>query len=338
MMKYSDIKVSGYSRVVRVIEDKSGLDAIISIHNTNRGPASGGTRLHYYKNFKDQLRDVLDLSKAMSYKNAFAELPYGGGKANINKKNIKDMSSALQYYGEAVNKLNGDFLTGGDIGIGKDQLTLLSQVTKYVDRADVPGDYYTSKGILLAMCSAWKHYNNKRNFENTSVVIQGLGKVGYKLAEMLKDYGVKISASELDKKKHDMLYSVLSYKKLDNKDVTQSYCDILSPCAVGNVINQYNVSKLKCKIICGGANNIVNGYKPINYMHNKGILYIPDYVSNAGGTISTSLTIMDKQDDIEDAVYSIYDNTKLILEMSSKENKPPLVIANKLSEERMYVA
>lgn len=338
MIKYSDIKVSDYSRIIRVIENKSGLDAVISLHNVNRGPASGGTRILKYRSFKEQLRDVLNLSKAMSYKNAFALLPYGGGKAVINRNKINDMPSALQYYGEALNKLNGEFLTGGDIGVGADQLTLLSQVTKYVDSADIPGDYYTSKGVLLSMISAWNNTNNRKEFENTHIVIQGLGKVGYKLAEMLNDYGTKISASELDKSRQDMLYSLVSHKRLDNKNVIPTQCDILSPCAVGNVINQYNVSKLRCKVVCGGANNMVNGYKAINYMHKKGIIYIPDYVSNAGGTISTMLTLMNKQDDIEDAVYSIYENTKNILENSRKENKPPLVIANKIAEERMYVA
>ena len=337
MLEYKELEVSDYVRVVHVKEKKSGLDAIIALHNINRGPAAGGTRLLGYKNFKDQLRDVLKLSKAMSYKNAFAQLSYGGGKANINKNKIKRLPEALKYYAEAINKLDGDFYTGGDINVGQNELRILSSISPYVDQADVPGDYYTARGILFSIVSAWKHITGE-SIQDTQITLQGLGKVGNNLAKMLDDYEAKISASELDKNKHSMLYSVLKYKKVDNNDVLYNHCDILAPCAVGNVITEYNVSKLNCKLICGGANNIVSNNKPINYMHKKGIVFVPDYVSNAGGVISTMLTIEKQEDKIEDAVYRIYDDTKTVLEISKEENISPLQVANRISEERMNVA
>ncbi len=285
-LKIKDIKIKGYERVIHATNEITKLDCIIAIHNTKLGPALGGVRSWEYNSFEDQKKDALRLSEAMTLKNSICGINFGGGKASINLSNIKKTPELYQSYAEAVETLNGTYLTAGDVNTFKEDLIECSKVSKYVYGINLETSGPTSRGLFYAMKSALNFINNSNDLENVHVAISGVGKVGGKLAKLLSKKNAKITVASINDELVKKLKSAINITEVSPQDLFKTKCDIISPCALGGAINESNKNQLKCRAIVGAANNQLENSTLGEWLIKNNIVYSPDYLVNSGGVIA----------------------------------------------------
>jgi len=254
-LKIKDISISEYERVIHATNKTTNLNCIIAIHSTKLGPALGGVRSWAYNNFEEHLNDALNLSKAMSLKNSVCGINFGGGKAVINLKGIKKTSDLYESYGELVDQLNNTYITAGDVGTSMENLISINRTTKYVSGIKLETSAPTAKGIFNAINTTYKFLTNKELREST-IAISGVGKVGSKLSKLLFEKKANLIVSNVGRDPIDQLkHDKISFTESDINSIFEQECDIISPCALGGVINSETKKKLKCKAIVGAANN-----------------------------------------------------------------------------------
>ncbi|MBL0924339.1 MAG: Glu/Leu/Phe/Val dehydrogenase [Sphingomonadaceae bacterium] len=288
---------------VHVFEDrKTGLKAVIAVHSTHLGPAAGGTRFWHYADSQAAITDALRLSRGMSYKNAMAGLPAGGGKAVIlaNPARAKPQE-LLDAFARAVDSLGGKYVTAQDVGMSEADMVSLSQITPHVaglpDQGGDPGPY-TARGVYLGVRAAAKHALGTVDLHDVHVAIQGVGSVGGGLARYLAEQGAKLTLADVDSKRAAELASELGGVSVAADAIMDVEADIFSPCALGAILTASTVAALKVKAVAGGANNQLATGIEGRMLSDRGILYAPDYVINAGGIINV-LRHIDKADDAE---------------------------------------
>ena len=290
-LKIEDIKVKGYERVIHATNATTRLDCVIAIHNTKLGPSLGGVRSWEYTSFENQKKDALRLSEAMTLKNSVCGINFGGGKAALNLSNIKKTPELYQSYAEAVEALNGSYLTAGDVNTFKEDLIECSKISKYVYGINVETSGPTSRGLFYAMKSTNKFINNNNDLKNVHVAISGVGKVGGKLAKLLAKVDAKVTASSINSELIKKLKSEINFTEAKPEDLFKTNCDIISPCALGSVINQSNIDQLKCKAIVGAANNQLENSEIAECLLKNKIVYSPDYLVNSGGVVAIASEI-----------------------------------------------
>lgn len=293
MLTYSRIDVATHENVVRVEDLETGLDAIIAVHSTRRGPALGGTRFWSYTTSDHALADALALSEAMTYKNAAAELPYGGGKAVVNLNKAEKTPELLRAYGMAVESLKGTYITAEDVGCVPGDMETVSEMTKHcADKAN-PSSPATALGVMSALEAAIEVNYPRFDVCDCAVLIQGAGRVGEILTEMLVAAGASVWLNDINQEKVDALVKRFGVKKADDlylpSDDRESLkpVRVFAPCALGPAVTRDNVNKIcgMYKVICGAANNAVEkGIEDL--IAAQGTTYCPDFVANAGGVIS----------------------------------------------------
>ena len=275
-------------------QDKaSGLQAIIGIHNTRLGPALGGCRMHAYADVKEAIDDVLNLSEAMTYKAAISELALGGGKSVIIGSPDTDKNSKLFYkFGEHVSSLNGRYIVSKDAGINLDDLQQISKTCPYViGRPKSEGgigdpSQFTALGLYYGLQAAVKKKLGRDSLEGLKIVVQGAGSIGYHLIQYLVKEKMQVCVSDIRDQALDKLKDLDSHIKiLSPDDAIYEDCDILSPCALGSVIDETSVGRLNCSILSGGANNILSSPELAEELKKRDILYMPDFLINSGGLI-----------------------------------------------------
>ncbi|MBI2643996.1 MAG: Glu/Leu/Phe/Val dehydrogenase [Candidatus Wildermuthbacteria bacterium] len=322
-------------------EKKSGLRGFIAIHNTNLGPAVGGTRYRQYASDIEALRDALNLSKAMTYKCALADVPYGGGKGVIIAHSRRAKTENLLYaYAQKINLLNGSLHTGEDVGIDEmDMRILLKKSPFIIGKPNIAGDPspWAAKGVFYAIKAALKLALGNSEIAGRVFAIKGLGKVGGELCHLLYENGAIIIAADVDKTKTQSMQKKFPKVKIVRpSEIHKEKVDVYSPCALGNEFTQTTVKELRCKIICGGANNQLANGKVGMLLHRKGILYVPDYLANAGGLINVVAELNPKgynKARVEECVENISNTTEKILNLSQKEKQPTNYIADMLAEQ-----
>ena len=334
-LKIKDIKVEGYERVVHATNEKTKLDCIISIHNTKLGPALGGVRSWEYSNFEQQKEDALKLSETMTLKNSICGINFGGGKATLNLKNVKKTPELYQSYGEVVEFLKGQYLTAGDVNTFREDLIESSKVTKYVYGINVETSGPTSRGLFYAIKSTNNFINNSNDIRNVHVAISGVGKVGGKLAILLARAGAKITAASINNEHIKKLKSEISLVETNPNDLFKTNCDIISPCALGGVINQSNQHQLKCKAIVGAANNQLENPLIAEWLLKNKIVYSPDYLVNSGGVIAIASEINNMKNLLEQQLEKIADRLKPVLQESKKNNKSTDIVARRIAWKRI---
>lgn len=284
--------------LVEVVRDaKSGLTAIIALHSTYLGPGAGGTRFWHYAQPADAMRDALRLSRGMSYKNAMAGLPMGGGKAVI----LADPATGktpelLNAFGDAVDALNGRYVTAEDVGITEADMVAVSQRTAHVSGLPVedgaaggdPGPF-TAMGIFLGIKAAVRHKLGKDSVTGVHVAIQGTGSVGSGLARLLAHDGAKLTLSDINEARAAALADELGGEAVAPDAIMSVSCDVFSPNALGAILDDDGIARLDAPIVAGGANNQLARPQHGVQLAERGILYAPDYVINAGGIISVAL-------------------------------------------------
>lgn len=332
------IDFDDHEQVVFCSDNESGLKVIIAIHNTNLGPAAGGCRFWDYENDKLALTDVLRLSKGMTYKNAMAGLKLGGGKAVIigNPKKLKS-EALFKAFGRAINNLNGRYYTAEDVNITTSDMAIINQETSYVSglegKSGNPGPF-TAIGTFLGIKAAVKHKFNKDTLEGISVAVQGLGSVGYSLCEKLYEAGVKLVVTDINPNILHKAATELKAKVVELDEIYQQDVDVFSPCALGASINDISINQLKASIVAGCANNQLAEIQHDKALHDKGILYAPDYVINAGGIINVALEIYPEPYNINEAntlVSNIYNTLMTVFEQSALEKRPTGEVANEMA-------
>lgn len=347
-LKYlSDLKyLPEYSdhELVCEIEDKeTKLRAFIAIHNTNLGPATGGTRFFFYKTKEDALNDVLRLSKAMTYKCALANVNYGGGKAVIigDPKEIKT-DNLLKLYASAVNELKGKFTTGEDVGLTNNDIMLLSRESKYIHgRPNGAGDLapWAALGVFYSIKSALAFKFGSRDIKGHSFAIKGVGKVGAELCQMIYKEGGEIVCADVDENAiEDIKKCIPKISIVNSFDIHKQNTDVYCPCALGNEFNIQKAQELKCKIVCGAANNQLVSKDIGGLFYKNKITYIPDYVANAGGLINITSEIDGKYDrsKVEKKIKNIEKVVTMILKESRENNKPENYIADEIAKKIIY--
>ncbi|MCP5008159.1 MAG: Glu/Leu/Phe/Val dehydrogenase, partial [Planctomycetes bacterium] len=321
----------------------SGLRAIIAIDSTKLGPAVGGCRFMAYGSEDNALQDVLRLAKAMTYKSAVSELNYGGGKAVIIKdESCGDRSPLFKKFGHFVESLKGKYITAVDSGTTAMDMVNIHSETSYV--AGIPtersglGDPspITARGVVWGMkASLFELYGNA-SLENRVIAIQGVGNVGYHLALFLKKEGARLIVADIHKERLKRLANVIKVKIVSTEDICVQDVDILSPCALSSAVNENITPTLKCKIIAGAANNQLLKDTDADSLFQKGIVYVPDYVINAGGLIHVVSEYEGQTlEYVYKAVSNIYQRVSSVLSLSREKNLPPIRIADMMAEERI---
>lgn len=327
-----------HEQVVFCSDKASGLKAIIAVHNTNLGPAAGGCRFWDYAEDELALIDALRLSKGMTYKNAMAGLKLGGGKAVIigNPKKLKS-EALFKAFGKAINNLNGRYYTAEDVNITTADMAIVNQVTHFVSglegKSGNPGPF-TAVGTFLGIKAAVKHKMNIDSLKGITVAVQGLGSVGYSLCEKLHKAGAKLVVTDINPDILKKAETELNAKVVALDEIYQQHVDVFSPCALGASVNDESIAQLQAVIVAGCANNQLAKPRHDKALHDKGILYAPDYVINAGGIINVALEISPEPYDVNKAnslVNNIYNTLTNVFENSAKQQRPTGEVADEMA-------
>ena len=284
---------------VTLVHDRaSGLTAIIAVHSTHLGPAAGGTRFWHYSDPAGGMRDALRLSRGMSYKNAMAGLPMGGGKAVIlaDEQRIKT-PEMLAAFGDAVEALGGRYVTAEDVGISEADMVAVSKRTAHVSGLPVEGEGsaggdpgpFTAYGIYLGIKAAVRHKLGKDSVAGVHVALQGTGSVGGGVARLLAKDGAKLTLADINADRAAALAAELGGVAVPSVSIMATPCDVFSPNALGAILDDAGIAALDCAIVAGGANNQLARPEHGAKLAARGILYAPDYVINAGGIISVAM-------------------------------------------------
>jgi len=279
-----------------ITNEKCGLRAIIAVHSTHLGPAAGGCRFWHYAKDEEALVDAMRLSRGMSYKNAMAGLPLGGGKAVILANEARTKTpDQLHAFGKAVEELAGQYITAEDVGISVSDMIEVARSTKYVaglpnSPGDVGGDPgpHTSLGVVLGIKAAVKWALGKDSLKGLHIALQGAGSVATGVALHACAEGARLSIADVDEEKAKKLAQRSGGKLVSPDEILTIEADVLSPCALGAILNETTIPQLKVPIIAGGANNQLATPEDGKRLYERKILYAPDYVINAGGIINVS--------------------------------------------------
>ena len=323
-------------------DESTQLKSIIAIHSTDRGPALGGCRCVDYTSEEDAINDVIRLAKGMSYKAALADVPQGGGKAVIIKPpTIEDRNGLYQSFGKFVDSLGGRYITAVDSGTLLSDMDQVHRVTSYVSGCTDDGfdpSPLTALGVFSGIKAALFHQRGNDSLKGVHVAIQGLGNVGFALAGLLHKAGAKLTVCDIDIEKQRLCERQFGAASVSPEEIYHVPCDVFSPCGLGAILNDDTIPHLSCEFIAGSANNQLEEQRHGDLLHQKGILYAPDYVINAGGLIQVSLCLRHvSQQDILKKTIDIQKTLKKIFRRSTQDNVPTHLIANNLAEEILGV-
>ena len=344
MGPFEMISKHGDHEQVVFCHDKSvGLKAIIAIHNTSLGPALGGTRMWNYKTEEDALTDVLRLSKGMTYKAAAAGLNLGGGKAVIiGDPKTQKTEGLFRAFGQFVNSLNGRYITAEDVGTGENDMEHIFMETPWV--TGIPKAFggsgdpspYTAHGVLMGIKAAANEKFGTDSLRGMRVAVQGLGNVGSNLVKYLVEEGAKVIVSDIDQARVKFQHDAFKVEAVNPDQILGIECEIQAPCAMGAIINDETIGKLRCKVVAGGANNQLAEPRHGDQLRELGILYAPDYVVNAGGLMNVFVELEGYSPERSfDKTRKVYDNVKKVFELAKRDGIGTHTAADRMAEERM---
>jgi leucine dehydrogenase len=346
MAVFSMRDFADHEQVVFCSDDKTGLKAIIAVHNSNLGPALGGCRMWPYASEEEAVRDVLRLSRGMTYKSALANLKLGGGKSVvIGNPRTQKTPALLESLARAVERLNGRYIAAEDSGTSVTDIKYMAQFTKHVagivdkptDTGTRSGDPSpaTAYGTFVGIKAAVKQKLGRDHLDGLKVAVQGIGNVGYDLAKQLREAGAKLWVADIHKEQLDRAAAELGAKVVGADEIYGLDVDVFAPCALGAILNDSTIPQLKAKIVAGASNNQLAEPRHGVALMERGILYAPDYVINAGGIID----VYHERIGFERAalikhIDGIYDNLMEIFERARKEERPTGEVADVIAEER----
>ncbi|MDQ0242677.1 phenylalanine dehydrogenase [Bacillus fengqiuensis] len=341
-------KMHEHEQIVFCNDPATGLKAIIAIHNTTLGPALGGCRMHPYRTMDEALEDVLRLSKGMTYKCAAADVDFGGGKSVIIGDPSKDKTPAMfRAFGQFVDSLNGRFYTGTDMGTSTDDFIHASKETNCI--VGIPEAYGgggdssvpTALGVIYGIQATNKVAFGTDDLSGKTYAIQGLGKVGFKVAEQILESGGDLYVTDINEKAIEAIQERAkqlggNVRVVSGNDIYSADADVFVPCAFGGIINDDTLDMLKVRAIAGSANNQLLTEKHGELLKNKGILYAPDYIVNGGGLIQVADELYGyNKERVLTKTKSIYTSLLEVYQQSELDDITTIQAANRLCEKRM---
>jgi leucine dehydrogenase len=325
-----------------ISDPATGLRAVIAVHSTHLGPAAGGTRFWHYAEDERAVVDALRLSRGMSYKNAMAGLALGGGKAVILADEARTKTpEMLAAFGKAVGNLGGRYVTAEDVGMSVQDMIEIARQTKFVAGlptagGEVGGDPgpHTSLGVFLGVKAAVRRALGKDSLTGLHVAIQGAGSVATGLALHASAEGARVSVADVDDAKAQKLADAAGGKVVSPDEIMTIEADVLSPCALGAILNQDSIAALKVPVVSGGANNQLATPEDGVRLHQRGILYSPDYVINAGGIINICTEYLNDGDAslVRKRIEGIPDRLEQIWAESAATGRDPAAVADAMAQ------
>ncbi|MFG6494254.1 branched-chain amino acid dehydrogenase [Fictibacillus sp. UD] len=332
-----------YEQMVICQDKQSGLKAIICIHDTTLGPALGGTRMWTYETEDAAIEDALRLARGMTYKNAAAGLNLGGGKTVIIGDPKKDKNEEMfRAFGRYIQGLNGRYITAEDVGTTVEDMDLIYQETPFVTGVSPAfgssgnPSPVTAYGVYRGMKAAAMEAFGTDSLEGKVIAVQGVGHVAYTLCKHLHEEGASLIVTDINKEAVQRAVEDFGARAVEIDEIYSVDCDIFAPCALGAIINDDTISKIKAKVVAGAANNQLKETRHGDALHEMGIVYAPDYVINAGGVINVADELNGyNRDRAMKKVETIYDNIASVIEISKRDNIPTYLAADRLAEERI---
>lgn len=346
---FQEAQKRGHEQVVIFNYPDVGLRAVVGIHNTVLGPALGGCRMRLYQNEGQAIEDALRLSEGMTYKSSLAGLDLGGGKSClIADPQLKEGRRELFLkFAECLNNLAGRYITAEDMGTSVADVMTMREVSKfaagYALELGGSGDPspWTAKGVFNAVNAACERKYGKKDLNGKHIAVQGVGHVGYYLVGHLVKAGARVTVCDMNKVALEAVKKEYSVEVVEPDAIYDVPAQVFSPNAIGQTVNANTLKRLKCEIICGGANNQLTDSSVYETITTRGIIYCPDFVINSGGVISVGGEYNPggwKEEWVAAKVAKIYDTTHRVLEESSKRGKFPEVVAIELAKERILEA
>lgn len=308
------------------------IEGVVAIHNTKYGPAMGGCRVYDKISLDAGIRDAVKLARAMTYKNTIMNLPYGGGKSVIIKHGIP-LNDVIPYFAKVMNLLNGTYLTTEDVGTNSSDMDFLRKYTKYALGEPIKDQFIPSAafGLYYAIKATILCFENRQDIKNLKVGVQGLGKVGFNLCQFLYNEGCELYVCDIKKDLEDAACKAFKAKVLKMEEIQMLSLDVFSPCALGDVITDDNYLNFNTKYIIGGANNPLSDDSLSDLLYDKGIIYVPDFLSNAGGVLEVDCENhsfeYNKTNVLNRVKDEVYNKTLEILKKSIELDSPPLQVA-----------
>ena len=340
MSVFDNSEYDNHEQVIFCRDTDAGLFAIIALHDTTLGPAAGGCRMWPYNSVDEAVTDVLRLSQAMSYKNALADLPLGGGKSVIIGDSNKDKNEKLlTSFAQFVQRLCGQYYTAEDVGIGINDVEVLAKTSDYVFGLSATGDPspFTARGCFEGIKAAVKHKLGRDSLEGLTAAVQGVGNVGRYVCKNLYEAGTKLIIADVNAEAAAYAVETFGATAVTPDKIYSQDVDIFSPCAMGGVLNDDTISQLKASIVAGVANNQLAEPRHGSLLYDKGILYAPDYVINAGGMLNASGDIFGEYDinQVMERVIHLYDATLRIFEVAKQKNQPTNEVADTMARQKI---
>ncbi|MCG4453746.1 MULTISPECIES: Glu/Leu/Phe/Val dehydrogenase dimerization domain-containing protein [unclassified Pseudomonas] len=349
MSVFSHIEFDHHEQVVYGHDQASGLKAIIAIHNRNLGPALGGCRMWPYASDEEALRDVLRLSRGMSYKSALARLPLGGGKAVIIGNPHTGKSAALfQAMGDFVDSLGGRYITAADSGTGVAEMQIMAERTRHVAGAGQREAFgggmrngdpspSTAYGVFIGLQAAVKHRLGRDDLKGLRVAIQGVGQVGFGLAQQLKEAGAELWVTDIVEANVRRAVEQLGATAVGQNDIYGLDVDVFAPCAMGAIINPQTLEALRAPVIAGAANNQLADAALAEELRRRGCLYAPDYAINAGGIIDVCYERNGGSTaDLKAHIEGIGATLEEIFQRAEREGGTTTAVADRMAQERLH--
>jgi len=334
----TELEITGYERVASAVDgDYRGF---VAIHSTKLGPAVGGTRFWKYDNDEAAIKDLLRLARGMTYKNALAGLPLGGGKSIVLRPAGEiDREKIFRAHGRFVETFGGSYITAEDVGTTPNDMAIVRQETKHAAGLyGLSGDPspFTARGVFRAMQAAAKYRWGSDSLSGKTVAVQGGGNVGYNLAANIHKAGAKLIVSDIDESKVGRMVNEFNAKSVVLDQIYACEADIFAPCALGGIINERTIPQFKVEIVAGGANNQLLEDRHGDELEQRGILYAPDYAANAGGIINGCRELLGwEESQTTRKVDEIYDTLLDIFRTAASEGIPTYKAADRLAERRL---
>jgi leucine dehydrogenase len=327
-----------HEQVIAIQNNATGLRGFLAIHDTTLGPALGGIRILPYKTEDEALADALRLSRAMTYKASLAELPCGGGKAVLIAHDGLKRAAAFEAFGLIVESLRGRFFTGQDVGIVEGDLAAVGRATGYVACESGPELGDISEHTAIGIWHGMRACLDFAGLRQARVAIQGAGSVGVWLGRILKREGMELLVADIDAARAEKFAKEIGARAVAPAEILSAECDVFAPCALGGVLNRESIPRLKARIVCGSANNVLASPEDADALDQRGILYAPDYLVNAGGLIRGADFFLLKLRDSQPSLERIYDRMARVLRIAREKKISTARVADELAEARLKKA
>ncbi len=337
MLALHDLHIPDYERVVSFTDDEVGMRGIVAIYSTALGPGAGGCRHWRYSTEPDAFRDALKLAKAMSYKNALAELPLGGAKAVILARDGVDRTALFEAFGRVVEHLGGSYVTAEDAGTSVEDMRIVAGQTQYVSGVEW-GDPSpsTALGVLSAMREAVRLRHGANTLKGITVAVQGVGHVGGELCRLLRKEGANLVIADSNAAVMRRAADRFAASVEPSDRIHTVRCDVFAPCALGGVLTDRSIRDLRTGIVCGAANNQLETEQDGQRLRERGILYVPDYVANAGGIINVAAEYFGwSENEVRARIDAIAPRLATIREIGERENLSLNIVADRMAARRL---